>query len=165
MTTLLLQVVSLWVLFNRVQNYKHSAFIQQPKLAAVGPASQTQAMTMTLILQELLYQDSNVTVMQAMVMISSFVTRYGLTNEAFQLLLGIFLLFLPRNSKLPKTLYYFDKIFPVEKVQCKFYCPKCQVSFPRSESGFSFICTCSETLYSQLLRNWWLKIATCSFST
>ena len=99
-------------------------------------------------LQEPLFQDSTVTVMQAKVMISSFALKYGLTNEALQLMLKIFLILLPRNSKLPQTVYVFKKLLPLQKIQCKFYCPKCQVTLPRSESGYSFICPCSETIHS-----------------
>ncbi len=96
------------------------------------------------------YPGCNITQLLAVVVISSFAAKFGLTNEALQALLDISKLLFPANSHLPKTTYFFKKFLGPIGIKIKYFCPECKIGFKKEGDDvvYSFKCSCNETIYS-----------------
>lgn len=79
-------------------------------------------------LGEPLYQNSNITLGQCLLLLVSFVLANKLTSSAIINLLKLLALILPVGNLLPDTKYLFDKYFCNFREGTKFhlYCPDCQ---------------------------------------
>ncbi len=90
-----------------------------------------------------LYEGSDITLLQALLLLSAFVARYSITNDALQNLLIFFKIFLPMDSVLPETTFLFKKFLPDSKVSTKYYCPKLCNKKNSEILPETFECSCS----------------------
>lgn len=101
-------------------------------------------------LQKSIYPGSLVTVVLAMVKISTFVACHGVTKGGFQSLLDLISLLSPKNSKIQKFINFFNKLLPVNNVTIRYYCTDCKLSLLYAKDNFT--CSCkpdTENPYTQ----------------
>ena len=72
------------------------------------------------------------------IMIGTFVARYFFTNNAFQHLLNIFTLLLPKDSKFLPTKYLFNKCLPKSQIKKNLFCPSSTGKLIEKDSSFIF---------------------------
>lgn len=89
------------------------------------------------VTDELIHPNLNCKVADAVLMILSFFLRHRLTWVALEDMLALFDALIGSQSKLPKTKYFFKKVFRVEKNESAifhFYCKNCQLYIDNYEN-------------------------------
>ncbi len=95
-----------------------------------------------------LYADSNVSILLAVILISSFKTTTGLTRQGLQNLLDLILLLMPGDCNLPKTAYLFEKVIPPVQPIPRYFCPYCSEPLTESETS-TFFCHCKSIILTK----------------
>lgn len=95
-----------------------------------------------------LYAGSNVSILLAVILISSFKTTTGLTRQGLQNLLDLILLLMPGDCNLPKTAYLFEKVIPQVQPIPRYFCPYCSEPLIESETS-TFFCKCKNEILTK----------------
>lgn len=117
-------------------NYRVPALLKSHEISMVDDRTDSEA-------EETLYEDSEVTVVQAVLLVFQFIIRHSLSNKTFAELLQLISVLLPTSAKLPTSVHtfkkYLAKFLPTSSVaNVHYYCTRCQTAVANSGGA----CTC-----------------------